>query len=133
MKLTIFNGLTTGAGALIGFLFGGWSMGLSILLTLVLLDYVTGWLASGVEGKLSSSVGFKGIFKKIGIFIVLSVAHLIDQYLGAGAILINAALFFYASNELLSIIENCGRIGIPVPSILKNAVDILKSKSGEDK
>jgi toxin secretion/phage lysis holin len=82
-----------------------------------------------VEGKLSSSVGFKGIIKKVTIFIIVAVAHLVDGYLGAGAILINASIFFYASNELLSIIENSGRIGLPVPTLLKKAVEVLKDKS----
>jgi toxin secretion/phage lysis holin len=130
MKLSIiFNSITTGAGALIGFLYGGWSMALTVLLTLVILDYLTGWLASAVEGKLSSAVGFKGIIKKVTIFVIVAVAHLVDGYLNAGAVLINASIFFYAANELLSIIENSGRIGLPVPTLLKKAVEILKEKS----
>lgn len=130
MKLSIiFNSITTGAGALIGFLYGGWTMALTVLLTLVILDYLTGWLASAVEGKLSSAVGFKGIIKKITIFVIVAVAHLVDGYLNAGAVLINASIFFYAANELLSIIENSGRIGLPVPTLLKKAVEILKEKS----
>jgi toxin secretion/phage lysis holin len=129
MKLAIYNSFLSVSGAIIGFLYGGWSMALTILATLVILDYVTGWLASAVEGKLSSAVGFKGIIKKITIFIIVAVAHLIDSYLGAGAILINASIFFYASNELLSIIENSGRIGLPIPTLLKKAVDVLKEKS----
>lgn len=133
MKLSIiFNGVTTGFGAVTGFLFGGWTMALSVLVTLVVLDYLTGWLASGVEGKLSSAVGFKGIAKKIMIFLIVAVAHLADGFLGAGAILINAAVFFYAANEILSIIENAGRIGVPVPKVIKDAVQILKDK-GEQK
>lgn len=129
MKLAIFNTATTFSGGIIGFLFGGWTMALTVLLTLVVLDYVTGWLASAVEGKLSSAVGFKGIIKKVAIFIIVAVAHLVDGFLGASAILINASIFFYASNELLSIIENSGRIGLPIPTLLKKAVEILKEKS----
>jgi toxin secretion/phage lysis holin len=133
MKLSfIFNSVTTGLGGVIGFLYGGWSMALTVLVTLVVLDYLTGWLASAVEGKLSSAVGFKGIAKKVTIFLIVAVAHLADGFLNAGSVLINASVFFYAANEILSIIENASRIGVPVPKVIKDAVLILKEK-GEQK
>lgn len=118
-----------GGGACISYLYGGWSSLLGILLAFVAIDYITGVIASGVEGKLSSSVGMKGIAKKVFIFVIVAVAHLADKALGNSNILMDAAIFFYMANELLSIIENAGRVGLPVPDIITKAVDILKSKS----
>lgn len=128
----IFNSITSFFGALIGYLFGGWTMALTILLTLVVLDFLTGWLASGVEGKLSSQVGFKGIAKKIFIFVLVVVGHFIDELTGMNSAIMSAVIFFFSANEILSIIENASRIGVPVPSFLTKAVEIIKDK-GEGK
>jgi toxin secretion/phage lysis holin len=125
----IYKTIFTGTGAVVGYLFGGWSVLLQILLALVIIDYVTGLLASGVEGKLSSKVGFKGIAKKIMIFCLVAVGHLIDKAIGDGSMIQNAILFFYLGNELLSILENAGRTGLPVPDQIKNAINVLKGKS----
>jgi toxin secretion/phage lysis holin len=122
----------TGTGAVVGYLFGGWSVLLQILLAFVILDYLTGLLASGVEGKLSSKVGFKGIAKKLMIFILVAVGHLVDKAVGQGHVVSDTIVFFYLGNELLSILENAGRTGLPVPEQIKGAVEILKGK-GENK
>lgn len=122
----------TVTGAVVGYLFGGWSVLLQVLLAFVVIDYMSGLLASGVEGKLSSKVGFKGIAKKIMIFALVSVGHLVDTAIGDGSMIQNAIIFFYLGNELLSILENAGRTGLPVPEQIKNAVQILKGK-GEGK
>jgi toxin secretion/phage lysis holin len=119
---------STGIGGVIGYMFGGWSVLLQVLLALVVIDYLTGLLASGVEGKLSSKVGFKGIAKKLMIFSLVAVGHLIDKLIGDGSMVQNAIIFFYAGNELLSITENAGRTGLPVPEQVKNTVQILKGK-----
>ena len=100
---------------------------LGILLAFVAIDYVTGVVAAGAEGKLASEVGLKGIAKKIFIFVMVAVAHLVDQAVGSEVIR-DAAIFFYLANELLSIVENSGRIGLPVPPAITKAVDILKGK-----
>lgn len=118
-------------GAVVGFLYGGWSILLQVILVMTIADYITGLAASSVEGKLSSKVGFRGIIKKVLIFIIVAVAHTIDQVIGQGDMVMDAACFFYISNELLSIIENCGRAGLPVPEALKKAVLVLKSKDGD--
>lgn len=122
----------TVTGGLIGFLWGEWSPLLQILLALSVMDYGTGLLASGIEGKLNSKVGFKGIAKKILIFIMVAVGHLVDRTIGDGHMIRDAIIFFYLGNELLSILENVGRTGLPVPEQIKNAVQILKGK-GEGK
>jgi toxin secretion/phage lysis holin len=124
----IFKIGTTSLGAVAGYLFGGWSTLIQILVVFVVIDYLTGLLASGYEGKLSSKVGFKGIAKKVMIFALVAVAHMIDKAFGDNHITRDAVIFFYLGNELLSILENAGRTGLPVPDQIKNAVQILKGK-----
>ena len=102
---------------------------LGILLAFVVIDYITGVLAAGHQGELSSKVGFRGIGKKIAIFALVAVAHLIDAATGNANIVRDAAIFFYLANELLSIIENVGTIGVPIPEIFIKAVEIFKGKS----
>lgn len=121
----------TGLGAFGGYLFGGWSALLSVLLAFVIADYVTGIMAGYVEGKLSSKIGFRAIPKKIMIFVLVAVAHLIDSSLGENHLFRDATIFFYISNELISILENAGRIGVPVPEQLKQAIQILKGRKPE--
>ena len=128
----IYKTILTVTGLITGYLFGGWSLLLQILLAFVIIDYVTGLLASGVEGRLSSKVGFRGIAKKIMIFVLVAVGHLIDKAIGDGSMIQNAVIFFYLGNELLSILENAGRTGLPVPDQIKNTVEILKGR-GEGK
>lgn len=123
---------STVTGAVVGYLFGGWDVLLQILLVFVCIDYVSGLLAAGVEGKLSSKVGFKGIAKKVMIFALVAVAHMIDKVLGESHIFRDSVIFFYLGNELLSILENSGRVGLPVPDQIKSAVQVLKGK-GEGK
>lgn len=120
-------------GGILGYLWGGWSTLLGILLAFVILDYVTGIFAAAIDGSLSSKVGFKAIPKKIVIFIMVSVGNLVDIALGGdNHVFRDGVIFFYLANELLSIIENTGRIGLPVPDFIKNAVQVLKGK-GEEK
>lgn len=119
-------------GAAASYFFGGWSALLGVLLTFVVIDYLTGIIAAGVEGKLASKVGLIGIAKKIFIFLMVAIAHLIDTALGDQHLLRDATIFFYLANELLSIIENAGRIGLPVPGPIQKAVQILKDR-GEPK
>ena len=99
---------------------------LDLLLAFVVADYVTGMIAAGMESRLSSSIGYRGIFKKVGIFIIVATAHMVDCALGSAHTFREAAAFFYMANELLSIVENAGRIGLPVPSILQQAIEVLQ-------
>ncbi|MGG4039886.1 phage holin family protein [Heyndrickxia ginsengihumi] len=124
----VFKVLITVLGAICGYLWG-WSPLLPVLLTFVILDYMSGMMASYVEGKLSSKVGFKSIPKKVMIFMLVAVAHLIDGAFGDNHMFRDATIFFYLANELLSMIENAGRMGLPVPKQLKQAVAVLKGKS----
>jgi toxin secretion/phage lysis holin len=122
-----------GIGGGIGYLFGGWTGLLPILLVFMVIDQLTGLLASFIEGKLSSKVGFKGIIKKVVILCVIVTCNLIDQAfiiqgIYEGQIVRDGAVFFYLGNELLSFIENAGRAGVPLPVQLTNAVAVLKGK-----
>lgn len=106
---------------------------LNILLAFVVIDYLTGIGAAYKEGTLNSTTGYWGIAKKVSIFAIVAVAHLIDTALGDSHLFRDAAVFFYLANELLSLIENAGRIGAPIPPMLTKAVEVLKGKSGESK
>ena len=103
---------------------------LTILLTFVVLDYITGVAAAAKEGKLNSEVGAWGIVRKVGIFVIVAVAHLVDRALGDAHLFRDAAIFFYLANELLSMIENTGRLGAPIPPALQRAVEVLRGKGG---
>jgi len=128
----IYKTIFAVGGAAASYLFGGWSALLSILLTFVVLDYITGFLAAAKEGKLNSEVGAWGIAKKVGTFVIIAVAHLVDTALGDAHLFRDAAIFFFLANELLSVIENLGRIGVPIPPVLQQAVEVLRGK-GEQK
>ena len=96
-------------------------------------DYITGVMCAIVEKKLSSEIGFKGIFKKVLIFILVGVGHLIDTNLiGDGSVLRTAIIFFYCSNEGVSMLENAGRLGLPIPEKLKDILVQLPNKGGRE-
>lgn len=115
--------------AIVTYLFGGWSALLSILLAFVLLDYITGVAAAGKRGELSSSVGMWGIAKKVSIFLIVAIGYLIDRVIGSNTLIRDAAIYFYLVNELISLLENMGSLGVPLPPILSQAVELLKRKS----
>jgi toxin secretion/phage lysis holin len=129
--MATFKTIMTSLGAIIGYYLGGFDMLLKALLILVLVDYVSGMMASGIEGKLRSNIGFKGIARKVMLFLIVVCGSLMDHSLNTGDTFRNATIFFYISNELLSILENAGRIGIPIPEKLKQTIEILKTKEGE--
>ncbi len=126
VPLTIFLSMI---GSITSYMFGGWGSLLSILTFMVVVDYITGIIAAGVEGKISSRFGFKGIAQKIAIFALVTVAHMLDLVLGEQHMIRDATVFFYIMNESVSIIENAGRTGLPVPDFLLKTIDILKTKS----
>lgn len=104
-------------GLFISFLIGGADLLIIILLCFVMTDYVTGLIASAIEGKLSSQVGFRGIVRKILVFVLVAVSHLLDIAIGWDNHFIrDAVIFSYIINEFISIVENIGRAGVPLPS-----------------
>ena len=112
--------------------FGGWSALLGILLAFVVSDYITGVAAAAKKGELSSQVGLWGIAKKVLIFLIVALGHMVDTALGTASIVRDAVIYFYLSNEIISILENAGEIGVPLPPVLEKAIAILKAKSEVD-
>ena len=116
-----------GIGGWLGWFLGGCDGLLYALLAFVVIDYITGIMCAVVDKKLSSEVGFKGIFRKIIIFCLVGVAHIVDaNIIGTGAGLRTAVIFFYLSNEGLSILENTVYLGLPVPEKLKTILAQLQ-------
>jgi len=128
----IWNWIQLGFAAVGGWL--GWILGgldgfLYALIAFVVIDYITGVMCAVVDKKLSSEVGFKGIFKKILIFAMVAVGHMLDtNILGGGSALRTAVIFFYIANEGVSLLENTARLGLPVPQKLK---DVLAGSHGK--
>lgn len=121
-------------GGALGWFIGGLDGFLYALIAFVVIDYLTGLLAAGVQKKLSSEVGFKGIAKKIAIFLLVGIANIIDvDVIKNGTALRTAVIFFYLSNEGLSILENAGNIGLPIPEKLKTMLAQLKDKEDDQK
>ena len=109
---------------------GGWDMWLEMLVLFVVLDYISGLLAAFTEKNLNSEVGFKGVCKKVFIFILVAVAFSLDQLMGTEFIRM-AVIGFYIGIEGLSILKNAGRAGLPIPEVLKNALEeIHQGKEG---
>ncbi len=117
------------AGSVSSYLFGGWNSLLTVLTFMIMLDYTTGVIAAAIEKKLSSRIGFKGIAQKLLIFALVSVAHMIDMVIGVNHLVRDATVIFYIMNEIISIIENAKRVGLPIPVFLIKVIQLFKSKS----
>lgn len=116
-------------GGFIGWFLGGFDGFLYALLAFVIIDYLTGIMVAVLEKKLSSEVGFRGIFKKVLIFCLVAIGHIIDtQVIKSGSVLRTAVIFFYLSNEGISILENVALIGLPVPQKLKEVLEQLREE-----
>ena len=111
-------------GGCIGYFMGGCDGLIYALIAFVVVDYITGFMCAIIDKRLSSEIGFKGICKKMLIFILVGLANILDtQVIGTGCVLRTAVIFFYISNEGVSLFENAAHLGLPIPSKLK---DILK-------
>mgnify|MGYP002513685361 CR=1 FL=1 len=119
-----------GAGIL-SYLYGDMNGLLICLFAVIILDYITGLIKAGIQHKLSSTVGFKGILKKMLILLVVAMAHLIDDCVGSGETWRNIAIVFYISNEGLSILENAVSCGLPVPKKLKDILENMEKETEE--
>ena len=134
---TVWNTVQFSFAAVGGFL--GWFLGgcdglLYALIAFVTVDYVTGVMCAVVDRKLSSSVGFKGIFRKVLIFVMVGIAHILDtQIIGNGSVLRTAVIFFYISNEGVSLLENASHLGLPVPEPVKTVLKQLHDRSEVNK
>lgn len=113
-------------GAFIGRYLGGFDGIIYTLLVFIVVDYITGVLVAIIQQKLSSEIGYKGISKKVLIFMLIGIGHAIDSYVtGQQGAIRTAIAFFYLANEGISIIENCTKIGLPIPQKLKNILKEL--------
>lgn len=121
-------------GGGVGYFLGGYDGFLYALLAFVIIDYITGVMCAVVDHKLSSEIGFKGICKKVMIFALVGVGHLLDiNILGGGGVLRTAIIFFYLANEGVSLIENSAHLGLPIPKKLREALKQLHDRAeGED-
>ena len=138
-KEVIFT--TTGIiGAFIAQLFGGWTQGMTTLVILMIVDYIMGILVAAVfgmskkteDGKLESRAGWKGLVRKGVTLLIILVATRIDLLMGTTFVR-DAAVIGFSANELLSIIENAGLMGIPMPKVITDAVEVLQNRASEEK
>lgn len=119
-------------GGWIGYFVGGCDGLLYALLAFVVIDYITGMMCAIADRKLSSEVGFKGICRKVLIFLLVGIANVLDvNVIGTGSVLRTAVIFFYISNEGVSLLENAAHLGLPVPNKMKAVLEQLHKK-GED-
>ena len=117
----------TALGGYIGWFLGGYDGFIYALVAFVVIDYLSGLMVAVLERKLSSEVGFRGIFKKVLIFSLVGIGNMVDIYvLNNGSAIRTAVIFFYLSNEGISILENTGKIGLPIPEKLKNILEQLR-------
>ena len=124
----------TGIGGWLGYVLGGMDGLLIALVVFITIDYITGIMCAIIDKKLSSEVGFKGIFKKVLILMLVGIANVIDVHVvGTGSALRGATVCFYLSNEGLSILENTVHLGLPVPEKLKEILSQLHNRDEKEK
>ena len=121
-------------GGWLGWFLGGCDGLVIALLVFVVIDYITGVMCAIADKKLSSSVGFKGICRKVLIFALVGIAHIIDaQVIKTDSVLRTAVIFFYLSNEGVSLLENAAHLGLPIPEKLKDVLEQLHNRSTDHK
>lgn len=122
----------TAVGGWLGYFLGGYDGLLYALVIFMAVDYITGVMCAINDQKLSSSVGFRGICRKVLILILVGIANILDvQVIGTGAVLRTAVIFFYLSNEGISLLENTARLGLPIPEKLKLVLEQIHDKAEE--
>lgn len=140
MKNNIFITIVGTVGSLVASFFGGWTESLTTLLIFMLIDYVTGLIVAGVfhksqktaTGALESRAGFKGLCRKGAILLFVLIGYRLDLAVGTTYIR-DAVCIAFIANELISIVENAGLMGIPIPAVIMKAIDILKEKTEVEK
>ena len=119
-----------GIGGWLGYFLGGCDGLLFALLAFVVVDYITGVMCAISDHTLSSEVGFKGICRKVLIFLLVGIANILDvEVIGTGSVLRTAVVFFYISNEGISLLENAGHLGLPIPEKMKVVLEQLHDRS----
>lgn len=119
-----------GIGGWLGWFLGGCDGLLYALIAFAVVDYITGVMCALSDHSLSSEVGFKGICRKVLIFLLVGIANVLDvQVIGTGSVLRTAVVFFYISNEGISLLENAGHLGLPIPEKMKEVLKQLHDRS----
>ena len=125
----IFKNIMAGICTVLSFLFGDMEGLMVALVALIILDYISGVIAAAAEKRLSSEVGARGIAKKIFMLLIVALANIVDiNVIGDGHVLKTVTVVFYICNECISLIENAGRIGVPVPKKLLDVLEQLRDK-----
>ena len=120
----------TAVGGWLGYFLGGCDGLLYALIAFVVIDYITGVMCAINDQTLSSEVGFRGICRKVLIFLLVGIANILDvQVIGTGSVLRTAVIFFYISNEGVSLLENAAHLGLPVPEKIKTVLEQLHDRS----
>lgn len=123
----------TAMGGWLGYFLGGCDGLLYALLAFVVIDYITGVMCAIADKKLSSAIGFKGICRKVMIFLLVGIANILDlQVIGTGSILRTAVIFFYISNEGVSLLENAAYLGLPIPEKIKTVLEQLHDRAEKE-
>ena len=124
----LFCSILASIGTGLVYLWGGFDVAMQCLLIAIVLDYVSGIIKAFVLKQLSSSIGFKGILKKFGVLVVVALAVLIDRVTGESGAIRTLVIYYFVANEGLSIIENMGLAGLPIPKSIKEALKALKKQ-----
>lgn len=120
-------------GGWVGYFLGGWDGALYALVTFITVDYVTGVMCAISDRRLSSEVGFRGICRKVIILALVGVGSILDRnVIGTGSVLRTAVIFYYLSNEGISILENASRLGLPVPPKIQRVLEQLKEDGDKE-
>lgn len=122
-----------GIGGWLGYFLGGCDGLLYVLIAFVVIDYITGVMCAIANHTLSSEVGFKGICRKVLIFLLVGIANILDIHvIDSGSVLRTAVIFFYISNEGVSLLENAAHLGLPVPEKIKTVLEQLHDRSTKE-
>lgn len=118
-----------GIGTFLSFIFGDWDVALQCLVIAVALDYISGVIKAFVNKELSSKIGVRGLLKKVGVFVIVALAVLLDKVSGSTGAVRTLVIYYFVANEGLSIVENLGEAGLPIPDVIKRALKSLKNES----
>ncbi len=129
----LINFISSTLATMLVYFLGGWDIALQLLVTVVVLDYITGILKAIYNKKVNSTISFKGIVKKIGYFILVALAVLLDNITGGTGAIRTLVIYFFVANEGISIVENWGGMGLPLPQKVIDTLEQLKSDNNPKK
>lgn len=123
-----FNSIVATLGTLLTWLFGSWDLALKVLVSFMVIDYLTGVIVAYINQEIDSKVGFVGLLKKALILVILTVSVLLDRLIGQGWVFRTVTVYFFVANEGISILENVSKTGLPLPEKLLGALSQLKNE-----